>query len=451
MEQTHRSHLETYLARAPTSPSRKGKERALTPESSPIFARNKGKTPRKWSVEIAPDDSVLFAEGIPEEDGVELDIDESVEPPWGDETDDDVEEEEEGEGELELPALPEIPASYEDEDSSEEEIVPVVRPESRMRSRFSHSLSTERSRTPLHPRQSPSISKEQSDSNSRSKSVNDQSMSFTTARTTSLKRSTRPIPHIQDDQSNSRSINDPSTSFTTAKTTSLNRSARPVPPPQDEHDSPSRSTNNQSTSFKTAKTTSLNRSTRPAPPPRPIFPQEIQVGMSLTPPPRMATPPKANLSVPGQTPKPPGAWLSTSNPKRPKTTFTPSPTPLRNGDTSIHRIKIPHSTRRSPNTSMSVEEGDISITQRLISMTKNLAFSSTSTKIPKPSTTLSEARESLAKAAEASAAAQRRVEVSQRQWLEALSVGEVVRQGWTWGKWGCWVSMEILLLWGVFR
>jgi hypothetical protein len=371
-----------------------------------------------------------------------LDIDESVEPPW-DETDDDLEEEE-----MELPALPEIPASYEDGDSSEEEVVPVIRPESRMRSRFSHSLSTERSRISLQPRQSPN-SKDQSISNSRSKSINDQSMSFTTARTTSLKRSTRPYQPPQDDQdSHSRSINDQSTSFTTAKTTSLNRSTRPNPPPQNDHDSHSRSMNDQSTSFTTAKTTSLARSTRPIPPPQPVFPQEIQVGMALTPPPRMATPPRANLSVPGQTPKPPGAWLSTS---KPRAKLALSPTPQRNGDTSIHRIKIPNSTRRSPNTSMSVEEGDISITQRLISMTKNLAFPSTSTKIPKPSTTLSEARESLAKAAEASAAAQRRVEVSQRQWLEALSVGEVIKQGWTWGRWGWWVSMEILLLWGVFR
>jgi len=433
------------LARAPTSPSRKGKERALTPESSPRNIRNKGKTPRKWSVEIAPDDSVLFAEGIPEEDGVELDIDESVEPPWGDETDDDVGESGQS-PELELPALPEIPASF--EDSSDEEIVPVVRPESRMRSRFSHSLSTERSRTPLQPRQSPSQSKnDHSNSNSRSKSINDQSMSFTTARTTSLKRSTRPIPPPQDDQdSHSRLINDQSMSFTTAKTTSLSRSTRPVLPTQNDHDSHSRSINDQSTSFKTAKTNSLNRSTRPVPPPQPIFPQEIQVGMALTPPP-VATPPRANLSVPGQTPKPPGAWQSTSKPG-PKTKSNPSPTPLRNGDTSIHRIRIPNSNRRSPNTSMSIEEGDVSLTQRLISMTKNLA---SSTRIPKPSTTLSEARESLAKAAEASAIAQRRVEVSQRQWLEALSVGEVVRQGWTWGKWGWWVSMEILLLWGVFR
>jgi hypothetical protein len=88
-----------------------------------------------------------------------LDIDESVEPPW-DETDDDLEEEE-----MELPALPEIPASYEDGDSSEEEVVPVIRPESRMRSRFSHSLSTERSRISLQPRQSPN-SKDQSISDS---------------------------------------------------------------------------------------------------------------------------------------------------------------------------------------------------------------------------------------------------------------------------------------------
>jgi hypothetical protein len=79
--------------------------------------------------------------------------------------------------------------------------------------------------------------------------------------------------------------------------------------------------------------------------------------------------------------------------------------------------------------------------------------------IPEPSTTLIQARAALAKAAEASAMAQQKVESSQRQWLDALALSSgsmdttvaVLKSGVTWGRWGWWLSMEILLLWGVFR
>jgi hypothetical protein len=67
---------------------------------------------------------------------------------------------------------------------------------------------------------------------------------------------------------------------------------------------------------------------------------------------------------------------------------------------------------------------------------------------------LIEARLALARAAEASAIAQRKVESSQKDWLAALSSGtavDVIKQGWSWGKWAWWITMEILLLWGVFR
>lgn len=30
-------------------------------------------------------------------------------------------------------------------------------------------------------------------------------------------------------------------------------------------------------------------------------------------------------------------------------------------------------------------------------------------------------------------------------------VGVVVREGWGWGRWGWWVLMEVVLMWGVFR
>jgi hypothetical protein len=449
--------LESYLARAPasTSPSRKGKERALdyTPQrTSPIASTSRTtiktrstKTPRKWSVELAPDDSILFAEGIPAEtEQVELDVDESVEPPWED-TDD---ASASGSGsdsegspkksfatardgrsrtiafespEISLPALPEIQASFGSSSGEEEvEMVPTIaRPTSRTRSRYSQSRSHEDSLLA---------------------------------------------------QSNARSL-------------------RQSQPPT--RQSPSK-TINQSTSFTTAKSTSpsfnLNRSNRLAPPVKAVLPQDIQVGMSFTPAPTLpatSTPPRverpqaqAQPTPVGQTPKPPGAWFSASKPQARggrDSKFVPSPSPLRHrsspptleeGETSIHRIKLsPARTRptsASPNSGKgkekekeAEEEGDISITQRLISLSKSLSLTSRKeTCIPKPSTTLIEARLALARAAEASAIAQRKVESSQKDWLVALSSGtavDVIKQGWSWGKWAWWISMEILLLWGVFR
>jgi hypothetical protein len=444
--------LESYLARAPppvsvpgpSSPTRKGKERAITP-TPPRPSRVTGKTPRKRSVELAPDDSALFAAGIPtgnEEMELDIDIDESVEPPWaGIDTDTEGDEGDEGESrvnagisgrtaiprysksrsrsmddeaEEELPELPEIQASYDDSEQEEEEaeVAPIARPSSRTRSRFSQSLSS--STSLRHPQSHPQPSRQLQSS--------PQKQSQLQSPSTSHSRS------ISRDQSQS-------VSFTTAKSTSpsfrLNRSTRAVKQVQ-------------------------------VPPVQPIFPQEpIQVGMAFTPP--ISTPPKkSDMStlVPGQTPKPPGAWLSASKPAQVK--FKTSPSPLRHsqedhsGDTSIHRIKL--SPARPRHTSEK-EEGDISITQRLVSLSKSLSFRPTTIPIPKPSTTLTEARLALQQAAEASAVAQMKVESTQRQWLEALGTMsmtgekavEVIRQSYSWGRWAWWISMEILLLWGVFR
>jgi len=365
---------------------------------------------------------------------LDIDIDESVEPPWagidtdteGGESDDDqavgVSERtaiphqtssqsrsmEDGDG-MDLPELPEIQASF-DESEEEEEVQPIARPSSRTRSRFSQSLSSSTSlRQPLSQPQS---------------------------------QAPRQVDRSPQKQSQSQSQS-PSTSH-----------SRSI-------------SQNQSVSFTTAKSASpsfrLNRSTRPVkvPPVQPIFPPEpVQVGMALTP--SISTPPrKGDIStpIPGQTPKPPGAWLSASKPAQVK--FKTSPSPLRHsqedhsGDTSIHRIKL--SPARPPRHTEKEEEGegDISITQRLVSLSKSLSLRPTP--IPKPSTTLTEARLALAKAAEASAVAQMKVESTQRQWLEALGgisgekAVEVIRQSYSWGRWAWWISMEILLLWGVFR
>jgi len=79
--------------------------------------------------------------------------------------------------------------------------------------------------------------------------------------------------------------------------------------------------------------------------------------------------------------------------------------------------------------------------------------------IPPPSRAIQEAKDALASAAQSSSAARARVDATQRQFLEALAATQsvksgavaVARQGWTWSSWGWWVGMEVLLLWGVFR
>lgn len=369
---------------------------------------------------------------------LDIDIDDSVEPPWaGIDTDTEGDEDEsddnhdvgvsgrtaiphqtrsqsrsmeDGDG-MDLPELPEIQASFDESEEEQEEVPPIARPSSRTRSRFSQSLSS----------------------------------------STSL-RQPYPQPQSHSPRQVDRSPQKQSQSQSQSPSTSHSRSI----------------TQNQSVSFTTAKSTSpsfrLNRSTQPVkvPPVQPIFPQEpVQVGMALTPP--ISTPPrKGDIStpVPGQTPKPPGAWYSASKPAQVK--FKTSPSPLRHsqedhsGDTSIHRIRLsPARPRHSSAAEEGEGEGDISITQRLVSLSKSLSFRPTP--IPKPSTTLTEARLALAKAAEVSAVAQMRVESTQRQWLEALGgisgekAVEVIRQSYSWGRWAWWISMEILLLWGVFR
>jgi len=296
----------------------------------------------------------------------------------------------------ELPELPEVESSF--EESGEEDgsphrgpIAPAVRP----RSRFSHS---------------PSIS--------------------TSTTRDRLRHSSREGPNdrsLSQSQSQSRFQETSIPSFTTAKTSSLNRSSR-----------------------------------RPVPPVQPVFVDEEDQQPER----EMSTPPKVQSresdpnAVPMPTPKPPGGWYSASKPPVPKVKFSPSPlrhtyhpTPPSDDSISLHRLKLSPRKPKSPRQEVE-EEGNTSITQRLISMSKILSLSKPT--LPEPSRTLSEARGALARAAESSALAQRKVESSQKAWLEALAKGgegtvSVLKSGWSWGRWGWWLSMEILLLWGVFR
>ncbi|RSH89041.1 hypothetical protein EHS25_002703 [Saitozyma podzolica] len=106
-----------------------------------------------------------------------------------------------------------------------------------------------------------------------------------------------------------------------------------------------------------------------------------------------------------------------------------------------------------------VLEADTSFTGRLSALSRAV----TGRPVPRPSTTLAEAQQALATAAKHSKSAAEDVELSQQKWMDALiafqahaiqggkGVGQVVREGWGWGRWGWWVLMEVVLMWGVFR
>ncbi|WWD16992.1 hypothetical protein CI109_101428 [Kwoniella shandongensis] len=186
----------------------------------------------------------------------------------------------------------------------------------------------------------------------------------------------------------------------------------------------------------------------------------------------------ARLSVP--TPKPPGAWQSTP---RGKVRFSP----LRNEakyetsfqdeggeDVSILRLRVSPKKVRSPRGKSLEEsvkqeqEADTSWTGRV---SRSLARSLNPLPIPTRSATFAQASESLIEASATTLGAQRRLESTQKQWLEALSslsthdlslsgldahnlgasVSKVVRKSWGWGSWAWWVILEMIVLWGVFR
>lgn len=185
----------------------------------------------------------------------------------------------------------------------------------------------------------------------------------------------------------------------------------------------------------------------------------IRVGMAL-----LSTP-QQSPSIPAtailaSTPHPPGRWQSSPASTKANVRFSSprSAEPkgadrdLNAGDVSIHRLKLSPAKTRSPKKHILAESAgpDTSFLRRLSRVASQKA-------IPQPSTTLRETRSALARAAEASSAAQAKVERTQRQWLETLAsihsnaAVEVMRKGWGWGTWAWWISMEILLVWGVFR
>ncbi|WVR06741.1 hypothetical protein IAU60_003776 [Kwoniella sp. DSM 27419] len=229
----------------------------------------------------------------------------------------------------------------------------------------------------------------------------------------------------------------------------------------------------------------------------PSPPARIGITTAPSPSPRPAefTPPRpsaANLSI-GPTPKPPGAWQSTS---RGKVRFTPSPlgkgSPLRGDITSsssrssavagedsvsIYRIRL--SPRRGIKAGVSDEAenraspgkggvaavdnaGDSSLIGRMKeTLSGSLSKQRERIVIPRPSTTLHQASISIQSARDTSVNAQKHLESAQRQWLDALSsfspvsvhagLGQVMRKSWYWSTWAWWIMVELIVLWGVFR
>ncbi|KAK8864695.1 hypothetical protein IAR55_001947 [Kwoniella newhampshirensis] len=182
------------------------------------------------------------------------------------------------------------------------------------------------------------------------------------------------------------------------------------------------------------------------------------------------------------TPKPPGAWQSTP---RGKVRFSPLRKEARYEDSfqdeggegvSILRMRVSPKKVGLPMTQDKGEgrnepkpqshEADTSWTGKL---SRSFTKLPSPVPIPRPSATYNQASSSLSEASSNTLLAQRRLESTQKQWLEALSaisahdlspisdpilresISKAVRKSWGWGSWAWWVVLEMLVLWGVFR
>lgn len=243
-----------------------------------------------------------------------------------------------------------------------------------------------------------------------------------------------------------------------------------------------------SSSFRNDRSNHLSP-TPAAPQSTTFYTPPIRVGLALTSP-QTSTPQKSGAgetTLGGATPHPPG-WLSRSAPTPPSASAVPLArsvrfSPLRKtdkdwsvsitnssaGEVSVHKLRVSPGKRGpaqrgspSPSTNQSGrkslgEEGDTSFTARLTRFLPLPPFSPS--RLPKRSTTLQDATPDLERLRHESEIAQVTMEESQKAWTEALlclrqAAGEgteVVRKGMGWGGWVVWVGLEVLLLWGVFR
>lgn len=380
-------------------------------------------TPRRVSIELAPDDSEQFAEGAEELEvrgEVELDLDEASgePPPWG-ET-----EESEQAGEA--------------VDRTERERVRAPVQKQLWRQSRENCLQSDRSAEASLP---------QSRSRETSFRPLEASLSQDSSRLSRILAESRPpheppsLPALPEPDLSQSADDEDNVDTLSSRRAALFRST-------------SRSSPRQSQSPSLA---SIRRNQVLETP----LQEPIRVGMALVSTPSPSTPKMGNATS-TLTPHPPGRWQSSPASVKGNVRFSPLRPPgstdadrsfgsAHSGDRSIHRLKLSPAKVRSPAKSKSEPaEGDTSFIRRL-------SRAVTRRPIPQPSTTLSEAQSALARAAEASSIAQIKVERTQRQWLEALAsvqnnvAVDVIRKSWGWGTWVWWVGVELLLLWGVFR
>ena len=366
-------------------------------------------TPRKRSVELAPDNSAVFAEearALEEQAGVELDIDDSIaDLPWDEEVDGSRLDEQLEDEEVNVEA-----------DVAEE--LELVEEESQRRS-FERAA--------------------------RNESVNSANRSGDRSRRFYSRSPSQPSPEDDSLPPLPEPSLDSSEDDSKFHTISSRQSLFPSP-----SKTPARSANSSRSFASTTRFRHLSRDVSQSSPSA-----------------RYSTPVKeANVTLSGQpTPHPPG-WYTTGKSKTVRT----SPRQVEEASpVAIHKLKLSPAKPKSPRKFASpqsperkeeeVDEGNSSFLGRIPVISKLITKSSPRTSPLPPSTVLQTAREALSQASQTSRAAQTRVEVSQRQFLEALAAAQnatnsaviVARRGWDWGNWVWWMGVELLLVWGVFR
>ena len=386
-------------------------------------------TPRRVTVDLAPDDSEMFVEGVQElemRSEIELDLDEvsGEPPPWGKSEDgeadgENIDRTERGNRGAVLKTSPRLSRPLH---TSEGKDIPAV---SGLRQSQTHETSIQRGET------------------SRTQNSARSSRGLSGMRDSS---ETLILPALPEpDNSLSAVEGTEADNFSSRRAALFRSSPRTSPRPSE---SPSLASFRRSQELR--------------------VPLQEPLPMSIA---LVSTPVRSTLDVGNTssavTPHAPGHWQPSPNASKGNVRFsqlrtirpseehrksglTPSPV-----ESPTHQLRLSPAKSSSPRKarvkeSQDLAAGDTSFSHRL---SKTVSRGTT----PQPSTTLREAQGALARAAEVSLLAQAKVERTQRQWLEALAsvqnnaAVDVMRKSWGWGTWAWWVAMELLLLWGVFR
>lgn len=428
-----------------SSGSRKGKERAQDPATrtprpsryAPVHSstdlsdhqprKRYPATPRRVSVEFAPDDSQVFAEGAQELEvrgEVELDLDEASgePPPWGGTEESEADEEPVDRTARGRAAV--LQTSPPARRSRETSLRADTSAEIRLRQKSFNQSSLRR----------PEVS--------RPSDTMKVSRNFTASRALPEQPSLPALP--TPDLSQTADEEDEIDTLSSRRASLFRSTSRSSPRPS------------QSPSL-----ASIRKNQELSIPPQ----GPIRVGMTMVSTPLRSTSDPANTTS-GFTPHPPGRWHSPSQSKG-NVRFSPLglartveadrslTSASGEGEVLIHRLKLSPAKERSPRKEqMQAQSGPV---DGDTSFLRRLSRAVTRRPVPPRSTALRDAQSALDRASDASSAAHAKVERTRRQWLEALAsvqdnpaVG-VMRKSWSWGTWVWSISMELLLLWGVFR